>query len=120
MECDLNKLRAPCAIGIRASSMPHRAGASQDWNASFARLCGFKPDCDAHICLNEGFSLGFAFTKCARRRCTCLVSMSFTLPIFPDSLRIANDPTRTQRESNKIRRIGKMLPTITNPFGPSA
>ena len=28
--------------------------------------------------------------------------------------------TRTQRESNKSRRVGKTLAKITNPFGPSA
>ena len=39
---------------------------------------------------------------------------------FSDYLRIADDMTRTQRESNKSLRIGKMLATITNPFGPSA
>jgi purine-nucleoside phosphorylase len=33
---------------------------------------------------------------------------------------IPDHPTRTQRESNKGRRIDKMLATITNPFGPSA
>jgi len=33
---------------------------------------------------------------------------------------ISESPTRTQRESNKSRRIGKMLATFTNPFGPSA
>jgi len=33
--------------------------------------------------------------------------------------RVGDHPTRTQRESNKSRRIIKMLATITNPFGPS-
>jgi hypothetical protein len=33
---------------------------------------------------------------------------------------VADHPTRTQRESNKSRCIGKMLATVTNPFGPSA
>ena len=37
-----------------------------------------------------------------------------------DSFRMADHPTRTQGDSNKSRRIGKMLATITNPFGPSA
>jgi hypothetical protein len=39
------------------------------------------------------------------------------------SLRSAStctQPTRTQRESNKIHRIGKVLATTTNSFGPSA
>lgn len=35
-------------------------------------------------------------------------------------LRVADHLTRTQREINRSRRIGKMLATITNPFGPSA
>jgi hypothetical protein len=34
--------------------------------------------------------------------------------------RIGDHPTRTQRDSDKSRRICKMLATITNPFGPSA
>jgi hypothetical protein len=36
------------------------------------------------------------------------------------NFRIGEYPTRTQRESNKSRRIGEMLATITNPFGASA
>jgi hypothetical protein len=36
------------------------------------------------------------------------------------NFRIGDHPTRTERENNKSRRIGKMLAMITNPFGPSA
>ena len=36
------------------------------------------------------------------------------------TVKASDHPTRTQLESNKSGRIGKMLATITKPFGPSA
>ena len=42
------------------------------------------------------------------------------LPCRDSNFRIGDHPPITQRESNKSRRIDKMLATITNPFGPSA
>jgi hypothetical protein len=37
-----------------------------------------------------------------------------------NNFRVAGHPTRIQLVNNKSRRIGKMLATITNPFGPCA